>query len=204
MALGEPYCTTGELAEQLNLADADTDPDLVRIVDVVTRNIEHHTGRQFNDAVTPSARLYRPVEYHRVDVDDFHTTTGLVVATDEENDGVYDTVWASTEFQAEPLVRSVGWPYEALRQVGYTRSFPLYGPRARVQVTARWGWAAVPAEVEQACEIRARALLARRMGGDASTFGVALGEGVAARLGGLDRDVADLLRPFRKTVVTVA
>jgi hypothetical protein len=205
MALGEPYCTTGELAEQLNLADADTDPDLVRIVDVVTRNIEHHTGRQFNDAVTPSARLYRPVEYHRVDVDDFHTTTGLVVEEDTGSDGTFDTIPA-TVYTLLPLngvmYGRTGWPFDEIEFHRSPRAVSSRTwPRPTIRVTARWGWSEVPSDVKQAALIEGARLFGRRYSHN-GLIGQGEFEFRVSRLE--DPDAAMLLAPYNRLQIAVA
>ena len=90
---------------------------------------------------------------HRVDVDDFSTTTGLTVKTDEGDNGTYDQTWTvTTDFTVEPAnlnLNGIPWTYTQIRAVG-SKVFPTAGQRARVQVTAAFGWPAVPDAVTQA------------------------------------------------------
>lgn len=171
MALSDIYATVNELKSYLGISDAIDDDEAEQALNTVSRAVEKWCSRQFNDAGSASARVYYPENSGMVHVDDFHTTTGLVVATDGGDDGTYETTWASTDYQLEPLNGVMdgisGWPYNRIR--GINRWFPCYGKRPSVQVTARWGWAAVPAGIKQATLILAAEALKLRE----APFGVA-------------------------------
>ena len=119
-----------------------------------TRGIDGVCNRQFNKTTTASARVFNPTSTTMAVVDDFHTTTDLVIATDGGSDGTYEQTWTSSNYQLEPLNGIVGgesgWPYNRIRAV-YGLTFPCYWTRAPIQVTAQWGWTAVPASVKEAC-----------------------------------------------------
>lgn len=148
MALGDPYISVAELAEHVNIGDATDDAYMTSLVSAVSRGIEAHCGRQFNDAGSTSTRKYRPSSAYRVRVDDFHTTAGLIVVTDGT---------PTTGYELEPLNglrNGVPWPYDAIvldRPVG-----------GLVEVTARWGWPSVPLDVRQATLIQAARIFGRR------------------------------------------
>lgn len=155
MALSDPYASLADLKAYMSVTPVTHDVLLNDALSAASRGIESVCHRQFNDAGTPTARVYRPVHSTLVEVDDFHTVTGLVVKTSTGGDGVYDATWAATEFEKRPLNGIVGgqpgWPFSTLWSDG-TRLFPTSG-FASVEVTARWGWATVPAPVKQACLI---------------------------------------------------
>lgn len=163
MALGDGYITSAQLKGYIGQSPSDTTDD-TRISDAInsaSRSIEKFCHRQFNAAGVVSARVYYPDGYCLTAVDDFSTTSGLVVKTDEDGDGTYETTWTlNTDVQLEPLNGVVdgetGWPFWQLRTVGAKR-FPcvLADSIAPLQVTANWGWTAVPASVKQACLILA-------------------------------------------------
>jgi hypothetical protein len=100
-----------------------------------------------------------------VEVDDISTTAGLIVQSDYAGDGTFGTFWQESDFQAEPvngiLNGQAGWPITAIRAIR-SLYFPVWGgisyPRpytqALVSVTARWGWAAVPSDVNEAAIIQ--------------------------------------------------
>ena len=153
MALGDPYATLDELKGRLDVKVADTldDTELDAARDSVSRDIESWCERQFNDAGAASARRYRPLTGDLALVDDFHSTTGLIVET--SIDGSTWEMWDATDYELEPIDGIVGgqpgWPFWRIVAVG-SRRFPC-ARRTTVRVTAQWGWAAVPGPVKEAC-----------------------------------------------------
>jgi hypothetical protein len=164
MALGDVYVEVDDLKNRLDINDVDDETRLDGAVWAASRGIEKFCRRQFNDAGSATARVYRATSECLVKVDDFHTTTGLVVKVDTDGDGVYETTLTTTDYECEPYNGIVdgepGWPYWTIRAVRY-QHFPLLG-RAGVQVTARWGWAAVPTPVTEACRVAAEELFKLR------------------------------------------
>lgn len=152
MTLGASYATTAQLKGYLGITDSTVDSLLTECLSTASRAIEKFCGRQFNDAGATSARVYCPINGYLVKTEDFSTITGLIVKVDTADAGTYDTT--VSDVQAEPLNGVVdgepGWPFWRLRTVA-TTTFPTYYRRAPIQVTARWGWTAVPAGVYQAC-----------------------------------------------------
>lgn len=203
MALGDPYATLAELKTRLDITDSTDDPRLTASLDSASREIDGWCGRQFNDAGAATARVFRSSGCTLAVVDDFSTTTGLVVATDNDDDGVYETTWSASDYELEPLNGVVsgmsGWPYYRIRAVE-ARTFPTGRRRAVVQVTARWGWTAVPTPVKEACLMIAAETF---KAGDAP-FGVAgFGEFGAVRVR-MNSQAQTLLAPYRLNPVLVA
>lgn len=202
MALGDPYATLPELKSYLKITDAADDAELNDALASASKGIEDFCHRQFNSAGAVSARTYHPDSHCMVEVDDFSTTAGLVVKTAAGNDGVFGTTWLAADYQLEPLNGVVdgrpGWPYWKIGSVG-SRTFRCVN-RATVEVTANWGWAAVPSPVKQACLIIAAETFKLK---DAP-FGVAgFGEFGAVRV----RDnpmVMRKLQPYARYSVLVA
>lgn len=161
MTLGDPYATLAQLKPYARITGTANDNELTDALTAASRAIEQVCNRQFNDTVTASARVYYPDHSCLVRPDDFHTTTGLVVKTDSGGDGTFETTWGVGDYEPRPLNGIVsgqtGWPYNQIWSDG-TRLFPTGARRAPVEVTARWGWAAVPALVKQACLIMAQEL----------------------------------------------
>lgn len=159
MALSDPYITADDLVAYLAVQGT-TDDDLITAACASASGwVTRHCGRDFNQTTTATARVYAPTQLHRVHVDDFHTTTDLVVKVDDADTGTYGTTWTiTTDFVLEPFNGMengrTGHPYRTVVAVG-SRSFPSLSGRARVQVTAQWGWAAIPDEVVQATTILA-------------------------------------------------
>lgn len=163
MALGDSYATLAELRSRVGITDASfttEDTKLTAALAAASRGIERMCNRQFNLAGSATARVFYPDTEWKTHVDDISTTTGLVIATDDGNDGTYETTWTTSDYQLEPLNNVVdgetGWPFYRIRAVS-GRRFPCVSgvSRAPLQVTANWGWAAVPTPVKEGCLILA-------------------------------------------------
>lgn len=162
MALGANYITSAQLKSYMGLTTSSHDAEVAFAISSASREIEDFCNRQFNDAGTVSARVFHPQDRLTCVVDDFSTATGLIVKTDVDGDGVYETTWTSADYELNPLngiQDGKPWVYSRVNAVGYTNWFPYHqwriSRRASVQVTAQWGWATVPDPVFQACLILA-------------------------------------------------
>jgi hypothetical protein len=156
MAIGADYVTRAEQKSYMGLEGTTDDTLVDAAISSASREIERHCNRQFNDAETASSRLYRATNCHTAVVDDFWTTTGLIVEINVSGDGVTWETVAATEYELTPLNRmsnGVEWVYWRINMVG-TATFPI-NRRASLRVTARWGWEAIPADVKQAVKMLA-------------------------------------------------
>lgn len=131
------------------------DENIAMSLNAASRMIDRYCGRVFYAESTATARTYRPLHSGSVLTDDFHTTTDLVIKTDEDDDGTYETTWSSGDYELWPANGGAGMglsgvPYYEIRAVD-DRWFPMGNERRAVQVTAKWGWAAVPDAVTLAC-----------------------------------------------------
>lgn len=194
------FATIGELTEWLG-------PDSIRTnhgaalslaLSSAEDDVRNHCGQDFVDYGSASARWFHTHGLRWVDVDPFHTVTGLVVATDDNDDGTAETTWNAADYVVEPVNgRRNGQVVSFDRIVATgTRLFPrTCSGRPAVQVTARWGWASVPDPVKQATLIQAAADFMRRN----SPQGVAGFDqfGVVRVRRGMDPDAARLLQPYR-------
>lgn len=202
MAIGDPYATLDQLKSYLDLPVEDVvdDTELNAALASASRGITKFCGRQFNKETSATARTFRPTREGLALVDDFHTTTGLVIATGDS--GTFDTTWASADYELGPLngIRDgePGWPHWKIKAVD-SLSFTV-ASRATLRVTAQWGWTAVPSPVHQACLILAAETLKLK---DAP-FGVAgFGDFGAVRVRDNPMARAKLI-PYRRNAVLVA
>lgn len=213
------YITSAQLKAALRITDTVDDNEIAIAITAASRAIDHHTGRQFGQLSAPAVRYYTPqIEeirpsrlrwqtaggyWHRyyVAIDDLMTTSGLVVKTDPNGDGIFDTTLVlDTDFRMAP--------YNAAADiVPWTKLVPVLNPNGTtgvwfpnlersVQITAQWGWAFVPPVVTQACLLQSARFFTRRQ----APFGVAgsPSEGSEIRLlSKLDPDVAVLLSTVR-------
>lgn len=155
MAIGDPYVGLDELKDYLKMTGKDQyDDALLDALTSVTSEIDAKCNRQFNKTTTATMRSYYPDAHNLAKVDDFHTTTDLVVTLS----GVDLT--EGVDFELRPLNGIVGgkpgWPFWKIHLLG-GRRYPLncFQTGAPLKVTAQWGWSAVPAPIKQACLIMA-------------------------------------------------
>lgn len=161
MALGDPYATLSDLKARLGITDATEDARLDEALTVASRGIEHCTHRQFNAAAAAAPRLYYPDGSGWATVDDFYTTDDLTIETDAGG-GAW-TTWAADDYELHPLNGIVdgatGWPYWRIKAIRRPLSC---ADRASLRVTAKWGWAAVPAPIKEATLILAEEIFKLR------------------------------------------
>ena len=198
MTITNGYCTLDQLKAVLRVNDTVDDLLFETRIGEASRVIDDYCNRRFYADSTASARVFVAHESTTVMVDDIATTAGLIVKTDSAGDGTYATTLTAADYQVEPLnAVSRGVPIMVLRATasGY---FPITMAPAGVQVTAKWGWPAIPEPVQSACIILAGRLVKR---GD-SLLGVAgFGDLGAITVRSIDPDVQRMLAPYRAFVV---
>lgn len=189
------YTSVADLKTYLGIDDSVDDAVLTDCVAAATANITTYCGRDFNSS-SLETRKYVPTSRYIAYVDDIASTSGLVIATDDDEDGTAETTWASTDYQLEPFQHATptGQPAYIIRAVG-TQVFRISSKGLyTLHVTASWGWPSVPAEVEQAALMLAARLFKRRTSPEGiitnSDFGM-------LRVGRVDPDVQALLSPYR-------
>jgi hypothetical protein len=197
------YCTVADLNEYL-LGSGKTQAlqagNFAAAIAAASRLIDDYCGRRFwiDDAVTP--RRFTADDFVEVLLPDIATATDLEFKTDEDFDGVYETDWVidsytgagfrlwPTNAQTDPDIKL---PYTRARAI--STSFPVHD--LAIEVTAKWGWPAVPDAVVEACLLQSARLWKRK---DA-----VLGVGGAAETGffelrrRMDPDVRRLIDPYR-------
>lgn len=158
--------TADDLKAYLGISDSIDDIQLSTAVAATNQAITEHCGRTFDKTAlaSPTVRLFRPECQWELKVDDFWETTALIVKTDEGDDGTYETTWTlNTDFILEPINgmrHGQTWPYDKI--VAINRYFPVWNRRPGVQITAAWGWAAIPASVTSAALLIGARLFKRR------------------------------------------
>ena len=199
MAITNGYCTLTEVKAALRITDNIDDTLLENAVEAASRRIDGECSRRFYIDATTSARTYAANRSTFVFVDDIATTTGLVVKVDDTFSGSYSTtLTVGTDYQNEPMnAAAQNEPITLLRALNV--GFPVEGNgRALIEVTAKWGWPAIPDAIREATVL----LAARQFKRLDSPLGVAgfgdLGAIVVRRI---DPDVAAMVAPFKTFVV---
>ncbi len=203
MAITNGYATLTQIKNYLSISD-NTDNDLLEdLIESASRSIDRIANRRFYADSSASARLYRAYSDVFVYVDDISTTTGLIVAVDENGNGTYSkTLTLNTDFIMDPLTASaLGRPFTQLTMVSNTESWPIFpgltqnGLRPGVQVTAKWGWPSVPDDITVATLTLTADQYKRK---DAPGGVLGLGDLGVIRMSPVGRDVAQIVRAYKK------
>jgi hypothetical protein len=200
------YATLAELKRYLRIPpedDADTidDAELQVALTAASRAVDRNTLRAFGVESTPVARVFTAKLHDRasrrceVRIDDLMTTTGLAVKVDLDGTLEFATVVAATDFRLSPLNAAAdGRPWEV---IVFNRGAVVPTGEGAVQVTATWGWTAVPATIKKATLLQASRFYKRR---DAP-FGVAGSPDMGSEmrlLAKVDHDVEVMLGDYRR------
>jgi len=194
MAITNGYCTLAEVKAALRLTDSTDDTLLENAIEGASRRIDGYTGRWFYKSSSTAIKQYA-VDPYKVATTDIATTT-VVVKTDNNGDGTFETTWTQgTDYQLEPLDASLtGIPYRSIIAIG-GKTFPLISvpKQPLVEVTAYWGWNAVPDDVREAAVLLSIRGFARLN----AALGVVGFADMAIQVRAVDPDVRDLLAPYR-------
>jgi len=194
MAITRGYCTLAEVKAALRLNDAIDDTLIENSVEGASRRIDGYCGRFFYQ--TTNAIKFFASDAYRLAVPDISSTSGLIVQTDNDGNGSFETTWTlNTDYILEPTDADLqSRPYRRITATG-GKTFPMfYIPQdAGVQVTATWGYPAIPDDVREACVLLSMRQFARY---NAALGVMAFGD-MAVSVRSVDPDVRDLLSPYR-------
>lgn len=154
--------------------------------------LDRELGMTFGKTATATARLFKPTDAGFARVDDMAAAPTLVRVSATGATADFETWVEDTQYRVEPLnAAEMGEPYNVIHVLsGYY--LPLYRD-SLLEVTARWGYPSIPAEIKQAAGIVAAQLIRRRR---EAPFGVIIGTEAAAYISRKDPQVALLLGRF--------
>lgn len=202
MTLTNCYIDLDQLRRELNIRDVTHDLRLDIAANAASRQADRYTGQRFWQDATVKTREFYADDYRNVQIPEgISTTTGLVVKTDDDDDGSFGTTLTiTTHFIVLPTNAADETPVEPFRSIRVVDtsggSFPMStSGRPGVQVTAKFGWPAIPDEVVKATLIQAVQLF---KASDAVFGGVQMGVdgGVLRVRGAMNPMAAALLDPF--------
>ena len=153
MPVTNGYATLRDLKTRLHLGQGDTedDPLLEQLLTAVSRQIDDHTGHVYY--ATTATRVYTAWESGRLLLPRGHDLLSVTtLKTDADLDRVYETTWATTDYDLEPANNAQeGKPYwQVCVRYGGNYAFPAAVPQG-VQIAGSWGWqASVPDIVREA------------------------------------------------------
>jgi hypothetical protein len=196
VALINCYCTLSDVKDALAINDINDDTAIEASILAASRMIDDYTGRFFyKDGTTqaPVTRYFTPLDWWTCATDDFISISQI--ATDDNFDQVYSTVWSTSDYMVEPVNNPRrGWPYTRVLAIG-SYIFPAQLPQT-LRISGVWGWSSIPYEIQMATKLQASRLFVRKQ----SPFGVAgsVDIGTVRLSSRLDPDVEALVRPFKK------
>ncbi len=177
------YTTRGELKSWLKIpvTNSDSDDELDRAAIAATQSIDDECERHFWQ-VTEARSFVVWDDYRLLRLGRFNDlVSATAVKSDLDFDGVYETVWAATDYRLERYTGTANInaasqqrPYTQFRAVGQLL-LPInpygegYGRQDLLQITGTWGWPAVPPKIRQACLLVATDIFKRRE----APFGIA-------------------------------
>jgi len=202
MAITNGYASLNEVKAALRITDNVDDTLIELATESASRSIDGFCSRSFWNQGT-AVRVFSAYDDYILPIDDLATTNGLIVKSSMNSNPIsYDTTWASTDIQLEPIngvLDGIAWPYTKIRAVG-NYLFPYWpypngSGQALIQITGVWGWSAVPNAIKQATIIQSSRYFKRFD----SPLGVAgFGDFGPVRVSRLDPDVEQLVMPYRK------
>jgi hypothetical protein len=197
MAIVNGYATLAQVKAALRLTDSVDDTLIENAIESASRRIDGYTSRWFYKTNQTPVQVYPATLYECGTLNDM-ATTSVTVKIDSVGDGSYATTWTQgQQYQLEPLNAGLsGKPYRRIVAInGF--NFPVAVDKPLVQVTAQWGWNAVPSDVTQACILLSMRQFARLN----AALGVVGFADMAMQVRAVDPDVRDLLNPYVLKVV---
>ncbi|WP_274031488.1 phage gp6-like head-tail connector protein [Streptomyces sp. MMBL 11-1] len=193
--MAEDYASIETLRLMLKTQDTDPRDDLLqRALTSASRSIDKTCGRRFWLDPAPVTRTYRAAGRTVAEddgdvllVDDIGDLTGLVV---EVGSGTSWSPLSADRVEGIPENALLdGRPVTGLLRIGA----PWAHGRTRVRVTARFGWPAIPDDVQQATLIQANRLFKRKDSPEGVTGSAEWG---VVRLSRRDPDVWNLIEQY--------
>lgn len=154
MAIGDAYATVAQYKAQTGKSGAGDDVPLARSLLAVTHLINKKLRRPagFNKDAAAVARVFRPRHDDSVlDVPDLVSVAAIGI--DAGSTGLFDTVLKVADYELLPFNADDGPESRPYDQIGLLswRSRTRWIAGQRVEVTAVWGWPAVPDAIVDAC-----------------------------------------------------
>jgi hypothetical protein len=197
MPIVNGYATLAQVKSALRLTDSVDDTLIENAIESASRRIDGYTSRWFYKTNQTPVQVYPATLYECGTLNDM-ATTSVTVKIDSVGDGSYATTWTQgQQYQLEPLNAGLsGKPYRRIVAInGF--NFPVAVDKPLVQITAQWGWNAVPSDVTQACILLSMRQFARLN----AALGVVGFADMAMQVRAVDPDVRDLLNPYVLKVV---
>jgi hypothetical protein len=197
MAITNGYATLAQIKAATRITDAIDDALLEMAIESASRMIDSECDRAFYSSGT-ATRDYVPNDSYVVDTDDL--TEIVSVKIDDDGDGSFGITLQTSDYQTEPLNQRVSgnaYPIYRLRMIG-DYLLPIWAKQATVRIEGVFGFTPLPVQITQACVIQSSRIYKRL---DSPLGVLGMNELGVVRVGKVDPDVAQLIRPFKKFAV---
>jgi len=132
--------------------------DVMDVLSAMSRWIDGHCDRKFWLDPTATIRVFAACDLYELDlgVHEIGAASPVTVKTDDGT-GTFATTLAASAYQLEPInapfAPAGAAPYTSVRALttSWPRAYTRSGRQDLVQITAKYGWPAVPAPVKEAC-----------------------------------------------------
>ena len=206
--MSHAYRTVSELKGWLGLSGTGQDTNLGYALDAATAAIDAYAGRQFDIDAAVVTRLYDCEYMDYAEVDDIATSTGLIVKTLNADGSVNETLTLNTDYYLAPYNADKVEPVMPFTKIimAIEKSGKVLPTEHRqgLSVTAKFGFSAVPDAIEQATLIQASRFFQRKNSPMGFSGNPETGQPAVVFLTELDPDVKNLVKPFKKTTITLA
>lgn len=205
------YVDKDDLKAYIGLTGTAQDNNIDTAIDSASRLIDSVCGRKFSQDDSVVVKTFTPKSSIYLDTPDISTTTGLIVKTDDNDDGTYETTLTlNTDYIVEPtnprVIKITGGTtyYEPYNKITIldTRSSERFDPTIKnnIQITAKWGYSAVPEDIKTATLIQALRYF-KRKDTPFNTYGD-VNTGVSELFSRLDPDVQTILKGHKKVTLS--
>jgi len=192
------YCTLAQLkgADVMNFGTSTAHDEILEtVIEAVSRMIDEKCARHFYGV--SEARYFTARKDCYVDVDDIASSSGVTIEIDYDADGTHEVALASTDYNLAGYNNtSKGWPYTVIETTPLGL-YPFPENRRAVKVTATFGWAAVPKNIQLACILQSNREYKRFTTPLGSAGASAVGT-ISLSIPELDPDVEMLLQPYMR------
>ncbi len=206
--MSHAYRSVSELKAWIGLSGSGQDTNLGYALNAATAAIDAYAGRQFDIDGTVVTRLYDCEYMDYAEVDDIATSTGLVVKTLNADGTVNETLTLNTDYYLAPYNADKVEPVMPFTKLimAIEKSGKVLPTEHRqgLSVTAKFGFSAVPDAIVQATLIQASRYFQRKNSPMGFSGNPETGQPTVVFLSELDPDVKNLVKPFKKTTITLA
>lgn len=205
------YVDKDDLKAYIGLTGTAQDDNIDTAIDSASRLIDSICGRKFSQDESVVVKTFTPKSSIYLDTPDISTTTGLIVKVDDNDDGTFETTLTlNTDYIVEPtnprVIKITGGTtyYEPYNKITIldTRSSERFDPSIKnnVQVTAKFGYSAIPEDIKTATLIQALRYF-KRKDTPFNTYGD-INTGVSELFSRLDPDVQTILKGHKKITLS--